>query len=358
MSPLPKSPEHSAALRKAAVMRMRLERAYQIIRDARAWARDNRVAKKLEASTRKMYLDEALRLIDGAKSVADVWTAAADTTRPSVFRRRRASLRFAVHHELSTQDALQQDQDNPDPRWFASISALANYLAIMKGVPPENKVPIEKRTPRKSKRTVVRKLPEGWHAKLLSKVPEQYSLVSLVNAVTGCRPAEIHRGVEIWVDGDILVTRILGAKLKENAGLPWRELEWDLKDAHEIVQRLAQLVDAGDGRMTVGLADPKRYSSAVRTAGRRAWPKRSESVTPYCFRHASASAGKSTMSREDVAVQMGHQSTATASTYGAASMGRKTQGLAPNRVRTAPEFKVRDKIKSPPNRRSGPVPGT
>ena len=346
----PESPEHSAELQQ------RRDKAYVHIRAAREWAAAH-PRKKLAPSTRIIYREEAHRLIKGRKSVAEVWAAAADTTRPSVFRRRRASLVDAVHQELSIQDQMQREKKPPDEAWFACIRRLNRYLAVARQAPLDNPVSVTSRTPRKSKRSTVAKLPSSWHTKLLSHMPSAYSSVALVNAVTGCRPAEIKRGITFRMVGTTLVARILGVKLKEGSGLPWRELEWDLADPHPLVKTIAGLVGENNGPWTVTLEDAKRYSSAVRTAGRRAFPKLRDSVTPYCFRHAAASAGKATMSRDEVAIQLGHQSNATASTYGSTGMGRKSAGLAPDRVRTAPGIQVRDKIKHPPRPLSGPVPG-
>ena len=160
----------------------------------------------------------------------------------------------------------------------------------------------------------------------------------MVCAVTGCRPSEITKGVELWVKNGILLDKIEGKKTGAYSGQPWRAMSWHLKDAPLLVSDLAKMVLAAGGKLTIDYKGhenpnpPKALSGAMRQAAARAFPGHTVTLTPYSLRHAVASDLKaSDLSPQDVSKALGHQAVATQSTYGTRQQG--CGGVAPTTVK-------------------------
>ena len=94
--------------------------------------------------------------------------------------------------------------------------------------------------------------------------------------------------------------------------------------------------------VVVQIPRAKAFSDAMRSAGKREWPSRKTSITPYCMRHQAAADMKADegMSSGDISAALGHCSDVTKSTYGHANMGR-SGGVAPARVEAALAVKTK-----------------
>lgn len=85
--------------------------------------------------------------------------------------------------------------------------------------------------PRKSKRNLLSKLPPDWVDQLLAQADEDemkgrvcYRRELLFLAVTGCRVAELFTGTHAMVDDGLLRIHIVGKKVTDRSGQPWRTL--------------------------------------------------------------------------------------------------------------------------------------
>ena len=74
------------------------------------------------------------------------------------------------------------------------------------------KLPLEGRIERHTKRQDMKGLPVNWRERVEVRLP-QYKPATLTAAVTGCRPAELVNGVEMSIEGNMLIAYIEGVKV-------------------------------------------------------------------------------------------------------------------------------------------------
>ncbi len=277
-----------------------------------------------------------------------IWEAAAQTASQRTWYLRRAAILFhawqALARQLVVQEQLQTalrdepPQDAVDARWDqwrAEIQKVGRLIELIKSAPSGS--PLAAPKPRRSKRKTGPGLPDDWREQLAARLPN-WRQAYLVAAVTGCRPAELAKGVELLVREGQLLASIIGAKVGEHAGQPLRSMRWTLPNASPLVEQLAEAVLANAGALTVSLGNrntnPARaFSDAIREAAKRAWPGRKLSITAYSLRHAAASDLKSSgLGGTAVSQALGHASLSTKSTYGRAPRTQKGVSVAPGQV--------------------------
>jgi len=172
----------------------------------------------------------------------------------------------------------------------------------------------------RSKRRSVQELQQRGLAPLLSELPATDRPGVLVLAVTGARPSELRKGIELEVAGTQLIATITGAKISEHSGQSWRRLFLDTTDpavglAAKVVRELAD----EKGVFTVRHECDERWRSAFRRAAKRAGMPH---VTPYSLRHWFASEAKSSgVDRATLAAAMGHLVDRTQQNYGQSRYG-------------------------------------
>jgi integrase len=325
---------------------------FRVIVAARAAlkARREDLARQVEGRGGKAYTDPdpgtlaqyeraARRLV----ATGDPWAAAAETTKRSTWlARKSALLSVAARHVdalLKSQDKLQRITDK-DPaamqEWASQVVQLHTWTRVLTSKPVMD--PLTKVKRRQSKRAGLSKLPENWREQLAKRLP-MWRMPYLVAACTGARPAEIGYGIELKIDGVDLVATIKGAKTGPYSGQKIRELRWTIeKDMPELVRQLAKEVRTAGDRLVVDYSgrnnpDPaKAFSGAMRQAGKRAFPGHKLTLTPYSLRHSAGSDLKdSGLSDAQQSAALGHQVSATKSTYGHHSMA-KGRSVAPKTV--------------------------
>lgn len=116
-----------------------------------------------------------------------------------------------------------------------------------------------------------------------------------------------------------------------------------------MVRELAGEVMRAEGTLLVTIVSARNFSNAMSNAAAREWPKRRNTVTPYCFRHQAAADMKAggQLDSGEISAALGHLSDATKSTYGHANMS-KGRGVAPARVTAARPVKMRAEVKVKP----------
>jgi integrase len=212
----------------------------------------------------------------------------------------------AWHKAMRDQDAAQKAGDMAGAMTHAR-RALAATVAIEAVEAAERPAPTKRRA---SKRATL-PAAEGWQRRVFDgATPAQRPAVALLWA-TGCRPAEIEKGVDVGRDRQgRLIVRIPGAKVHDGhgAGQPVRLLMID--EASPAGAALAAML--GDApRMTVQRSATrlnKDFEAIRRRVGGTA--------SPYSMRHQVAADLKAVMEAENVAAALGHRVTRSQARYG------------------------------------------
>ena len=143
--------------------------------------------------------------------------------------------------------------------------------------------------PAKSRRDDLLKLPTNWRQRFLNvnEGSPTYRFAGVLLVSTGLRPEELEHGVRVRYEpkGNIVCARIHGAKLRGNAGQPWRTLRIDAKRLPDwFVQSL----------MGRGTCIVRARANAMRTHLNRLTDRVFETIdaasrpalSAYLFRHA------------------------------------------------------------------------
>lgn len=306
------------------------------------------------SATKQDYVDK-MRRLTARRGTGETYEAivlqALKTTKRATWQANRAAMMYVwaggIGKLLEQQDKLQNANraaqvaggtPNKDA-WIELVGKIEQITGALKLL-LEAKLPIEGRENRHTKRQDLRGLPEDWRERIVARM-KKYGDQALVSAVTGCRPAELVNGVELTIDEKTgnLTALIKGAKSTDKTGQEWRRMHWPAGTDSDLVRNLVELVAKYPAGAVVRIAvdNAKAFSGAMRAAGKREWPKRKSTVTPYCMRHQAAADMKASgsMSSGDISAALGHVSDVTKSTYGHANMGRKKGGVAPARVESA-----------------------
>jgi integrase len=332
-----------------------MERMFAIVKEARELLKSV-PQSNANAKTLADYAAKATRIRSLAKDrndFAELVTIAQQTTKASTWYARRAPLmmmaRGGLDHYLSEQDKIQRQlkaagipaTHDAWKKWHAAVKEVDVWRDKLRLV-CDARLPIEGRSRRKVKRVDMKNLPDDWRQQIIKRMPTYYP-ATLVAAVTGCRPAELVNGVKLSIENGELVAVIEGVKNTKTTGQPWRNLYWPINTDSDLVRSLCEIVESNGGALVVKIDSAKRFHGAVRSAGKREWPKRKSDVTPYCFRHQAAADLKADgkLSSGEISAALGHLSDVTKSTYGHANMGR-AGGVAPARVTAARAVKIKE----------------
>jgi hypothetical protein len=331
-----------------------MQREYDIIKNARSMLQASHTSRPSER-TIAGYEAKAKRLHGlvkaGTEQGIESFILHAKRTKSAAtwFSRRAALLylfRTALTKLLSEQDKVQRalkagqvPTDSPqwDPwrRMVARADIWTDWISRLQSEPGPA---IEDRKPRHSKRKDMRGLPDDWRERIIARLPK-YRHAALAQAVTGCRPDELVKGVKLSIVDGQLIAEIQGSKLTEKSGQPWRRLIWPTDSESPLVAMLVHEVQ--NGLSITKIEDAKTYSGAVRAAGKREWPGRRKSIAPYCFRHAAASDMKANgMDDESISKALGHCTDVARSYYGQWQMGKGSGGVAPRSAQAARPVRV------------------
>jgi hypothetical protein len=281
--------------------------------------------------TQREYIHEVRRLLSHREPEA-VWAAVARTKRVTVLRKRRAALRWFA----SVYANLILSVQAPDQIYSEEAArrlALWQHLQQVMAVEPDIgalKDMMPGRVRRKSLRSVTALLPEGWQAELHSALPPEWRDAMLVQAVTGCRPAELAKGVLVVVGERHLAISIHGAKVTGKSGWHERVMLWEREQGDW--DPLLERVRSGGTRRVQLDCTPGAYYHRISRAARKLWPQLRRPVAPYALRHAVASLAKVFRTPDDVAKLLGHRSPVTQALYGDRRLATGGEGLVPDSV--------------------------
>ena len=302
------------------------------------------------ATTLTGYEREIQRLITkhSTKSATQLWDAMTTSTQSKrTYHRRLAALR---HYIKSSLDRLVPAQDIQQKigntmEWIATVSSIKNLIELNELVEANRGFcPILEPAKRHSKRQDLRGLPANWREQMLVEFENsKYRTDFMIAAVTGCRPAELQKGIEIRTTSTSIAFRIEGAKVKEHQGQPWREIHYQITDESDQIVRLLHneiFSEFGEEALLAITESKVNFTSAVRRVGKKLWPRRNSEITPYSLRHQAASEFKRNLSEEDVSIALGHTVDETKRLYGQAQMASGSGGLAPSAVNAARAIKA------------------
>lgn len=304
---------------------------YALVRKLRGLA--NKVGASLSDATKSDYLKKYQRLTVSGKLPEHYNTKRA-------YYAYRAALLYGT--ALTTLEALKARDKATygSPAWQEAMSGLKRCAAIYDRYPPDpnrqhhaqpsNSFQWKAVKAHKIKTIVgwsgvvaskkrllpkLAKIPD-WPSRIFNEVTDKHKAALAICALTGARPSEIARGVEIELvrkgATPFLRLRIKGSKVTEHSGQPERMLIVTIDS--DAARYLVQCAESGHSTITT---HPANLCAATIKAGRKAFPNLKESVTPYVFRHHLASQMKAAgIARKIIAQMLGHRATESQQAYG------------------------------------------
>ena len=181
--------------------------------------------------------------------------------------------------------------------------------------------------PRKGKRQYLGRLNRfypDWQERIYATIAKQHRPLVATLAVTGCRPDEFSKGVQLRIAEGQLIVTINGSKTNSGYGQKVRTMTFEPSTPME--QILFAIVEQAGGTIQLRPAASLR---AIREAFRRAVTKGlgknwADKVSQYSFRQQfAADLKKGRLDKELVALALGHCSDMTQGHYGLARQGQK-----------------------------------
>ena len=186
----------------------------------------------------------------------------------------------------------------------------------------------------------------SWQARVYETATEAQRPAIAVLWATGCRPAELERGVDVLIDkAKGLCVRIPGAKVNDakSAGQPVRILTIN-KNSQAGRALLAVLGDEQRVQVQRKATRITKDLLAIRPKLPAGWV-----VSAYSFRHQAAANMKADLGNaEKVAAAMGHRSTRSQQHYGTKRQGQTGGGAILNAGATHTPKETRGMVKAPP----------
>jgi integrase len=200
------------------------------------------------------------------------------------------------------------------------LPALATALAATPdGAPPEKYKSGGSRPGVNSKAASIKGRPDDWREQVAATMEGSTKLLFLMQCVTGCRPAELKRGMSVMLaEHGELEFSVAGAKVGKYAGQPLREGGIEAKNG--VAGELAKMLKVGLRVDSAPLMDVvNTYCRLVARRAEKVFPtkKANRRLSAYSSRHQlRADLRGSGVSREKTAQMMGHTTTKSATYYG------------------------------------------
>lgn len=248
---------------------------------------------------------------------------AKQTKCPSTWFKRKAAIIYHFKTELKNdlEKVINLNQSQPPEELFQFIAL--HTKGLIQGYSASLNLKEGEKSKKKSKKSQISKLKfEGdWRLEILRRMPKyRHQILTLI--LTGCRPAELEEGVDWCVIGDTLKATITGVKLGVDADKKEREITFDKSSPAS--KELFELVESSGGEIKIKTENAGKLTFAIRSAGKRAFPKFKHSVTSYCFRHQlSADLKSGEVNGNNISKLLGHRSARTKGYYGTRQSGRR-----------------------------------
>lgn len=319
------------------------EEIFEIVRTARQRIKEL-PSRNPSKATGDGYVRKYNRMVgDEGADPEKLWSAICATKSKSTYRRRVAATiyccRAQLQEALRSQGVAQRAGDINGLRYQAEvIEEVIGILSIVER--HKGQCPLENTVRRKSKRSDLKYLPSNWRDLLHKQIKgSKYELAYLVEAVSGCRPGELEKGVKVIFskESGLLTIRVdNGVKVTDQKGQPWREITYRV-DQGPLVRALYEVCRkvAPDAIETVvDIEKTTNWRAALSSAGQKLWPRLKFRVCPYHLRNAAASDWKRAgLSEEEISAALGHCVNKTSSNYGQFQIGQGDGGLSPVEVK-------------------------
>jgi len=224
-----------------------------------------------------------------------------------------------------------------------ALGAAAQLLRDVQGMDLQHALELSAAVPvaSRSKRLVLKKAEEGWRDEYFRVTAQsrQYRHAALLQGLCGMRPLELERGVIVSRRGPMVSIKILGAKVRETAGQPWRGVFIEARKFPDWF-----LEDLGSGPKTYS-APRKAMRSYLGRLSPKVFPKQGDKpqliLSAYVLRHAIATdLRQAGWASEELAEVLGERCAATSRWYGLRWRGSKLRrspeiGIERGTVQTA-----------------------
>lgn len=221
---------------------------------------------------------------------------------------------------------MQQYRDNKDPKMIKSLNqATRKFIADDARPYKQQKNQTQERRARESgkisKRRTLKGLPSDWRDQVQTQLANsKYEAAAVILHLTGCRPAELAKGVSVTAHNNEVNVFIRGSKQSEinKSGQSTRMIVFPA-DSDE-ARALTPLMQGTRG--VVKIDNPNSFQKIYKAAAIRALGRKGKRLTPYSARHQfSADLKKNGYNKVQIAAAMGHQSTRSQGQYGTAQQG-------------------------------------
>lgn len=263
--------------------------------------------------------------------------AVSDTRRPTTFQKRIAALRFTLQsRQMELLDSIVEPVTTElAQKWLRLLDEQIDHIQSV--IELKHQGLVGQRARRRSKRIALGGLPPNWREQLCQRGSTgRYADALLLAALTGCRPAELERGIKVSrvVDAETAQCAIQividGAKVKKSQGQPMRCIRYAEDDDHPLVLMFKDaLSQSQQSPMVVQIDHAGNFSVEVRRLAASLWPAHPQPITAYCLRHQWAADAKRVGDAGAVSRGLGHLSDKTQRLYGTASQGRRGHLLRP-----------------------------
>jgi hypothetical protein len=194
----------------------------------------------------------------------------------------------------------------------AELVALLDEMLGLLGAVYSFEIGMPPRRRRAARKTCVQGLPCDWRERLAAILPAPVRRAYLVAALTGARPAELARGIDVRLarDGgrEVLFFSIPGAKVTASSGQPLRSLSWPVHCnalTTLLCNEMEDLPPRPDGSVSLRTCLSADLSAYVRRYARSLWPE--HRLSTYALRYQFAleleDAG---LDRAQIAQALGH----------------------------------------------------
>lgn len=278
-----------------------------------------------------------------------------DTTSPRTFQKRMAAFRYflRMRYRLLIYD-LREGNDGQRQRLLPEMQ---QFMEVLQAFTQLQKTGLQgTRRKRNSKRQALSGLPDDWRNALYERSKTgKYGLAILAASLSGCRPAELQKGIRIWrtydarLQSDVINLEIKGVKVKATQGQPHRLIQYRVLDPHPLIVAMNSLIDQQPQQaLQVQIPSRSNFTVEIRRLSKSLWPAHPHAITAYCFRHQWAADAKRTQPADSVSQGLGHLSAKTRSNYGQAQQARQTGMLDPLAI--SAERSVRPMSREAPTR--------
>ena len=302
----------------------------------------------ISTKTESEYLRLGHLLFSRAKKEGCIKRVIRDTGSARTYHKRIAAAchyvyAFIKHAANGAQELLSDESTDRISRQKRLSARVDNFVKHLPGICELlSEGFVGKRSPRLSKRVALAGLPVNWPQLVCEKAASgKYHLPSLILSATGCRPAELQRGVLFWIgrsgelQAECLFMQVKGVKVREEQGQPDRIIAYRTTCSDSIIQALIAHLDAAGKRnegLVVSVESSGNFSKELVRLARILWPGHRHTISAICYRHQTAANVKKHNGGDAASRVLGHRSRKTRRNYGTAGQGRSA--MVPDHVAT------------------------